>query len=341
MKGMLLLDWLQKNGRGLLFTIVLSFIAWWLGSYFPLIGGPVFGIVIGVLINHFFGKPSGTQSGIQFSSKKVLQWSIIALGFGLNLDQVWRTGIDSLYVMIISLIASFAAAYGFGTLLGVPDRLKTLIGVGTGICGGSAIAAVSPIIEAKENEIAYSISTIFLFNIVAVLLFPPLGHWIGMSDNAFGLLAGTAVNDTSSVVAAGYAYSDKAGDYATIVKLVRTTMIIPVSLLFAFLMNMKKARSRDNEASVSFSFSKLFPWFIVWFLVASFLNTLGLFSPAVVHYVNVLAKFMIVMALTAVGLNADFRKMAKTGVRPILLGLIVWASVTTSSLFVLWITRQL
>jgi uncharacterized integral membrane protein (TIGR00698 family) len=333
--------WIQKNGRGFLFVFILSLIASWLGSLLPLMGGAVFGILFGLLINHFTGKPTGTSSGIRFCSKKVLQWAIIVLGSGLNLSQVWITGAESFTVMIVSLIASFGAAYVFGRLLSVPGRLQTLIGVGTGICGGSAIAAISPIIDAKEDEIAYSVSTIFLFNIAAVLLFPMLGHALGLSDKAFGLLAGTAVNDTSSVVAAGYAYSNNAGDYATIIKLVRTTMIIPVSLLFLFFVNLYKNRSRDNNRQVPFHFIKIFPWFILWFLVASLFNTLDLFNPVVIHYASILAKFMIVMALTAVGLNADFREMAKTGFRPIWLGLIVWVTVTCSSLVVQWFTGQL
>ncbi|GGD58770.1 YeiH family protein [Paenibacillus nasutitermitis] len=212
------MKWLQRSGSGVLFVVVLALFSTWLGSLMPVIGGPVFGILLDVMINNTVGKPKCFQAGIQFSSKNVLHWSIIALGCGLSLTQVWQTGSESFSLKMVSLAASFLAAYGFGRLLNIPDRLKTLIGAGTGICGGSAIAAVSPIIEAEEIEIAYAISTIFLFNIAAVLLFPSLGHWFNMSDEAFGLLAGTAINDTSSVVAAGYIYSNDAGNYATIVK---------------------------------------------------------------------------------------------------------------------------
>lgn len=332
---------IKKIAPGFIFVLLLALFSTWLGSLMPIVGGPVFGILIGVLINNLFSKPAYTQAGIQFSSKKVLQWSIIALGCGLSLTEVWRTGSESFLLMLISLISAFIAAYGVGRLLNIPLKMQTLIGAGTGICGGSAIAAVSPIVEADEIEIAYSISTIFLFNIIAVLTFPAIGHWLGMSDAAFGLLAGTAINDTSSVVAAGYIYSDAAGAYATIVKLTRTTMIIPICFVLAIIVGFKKSRQASEEQTGTFRVTKVFPWFIIWFLAASFLNTAGLFSDQMLRYLDIIAKFMIVMALTAIGLSADFRKMMKSGVKPILLGLIVWFVVSGVSLIVLTLTGKL
>jgi uncharacterized integral membrane protein (TIGR00698 family) len=356
--------WLRKNGPGLALVFGLSCIAAWLGSLLPVVGGPVFGILVGMLIGNTWGRPAPAVPGILFSSKKVLQWAVIVLGAGISLGQVWRTGVESLTVMLITLAAAFLAAYGFGRWMGVPSNLKSLIGVGTAICGGSAIAAVSPIVEAKEEEIAYSISTIFLFNVIAVLIFPALGHWMGFSDEAFGLWAGTAINDTSSVVAAGYVYSDAAGEYATIVKLTRTMMIIPICLVFAVLVGMSKKReiasaevaasagageaatvssingvgtntgTVANKPRTAFKLGKIFPWFILWFLVASLLNTMGLFPGNSVHYIGILGKFMIVMALTAVGLGANFRKMLGTGIKPLVLGLITWFIVALVSVLV-------
>jgi uncharacterized integral membrane protein (TIGR00698 family) len=353
--------WFRMNGPGLALVLGLSCIAAWFGSLLPVVGGPVFGILIGMLVGNTWGRPAPAVPGILFSSKKVLQWAVIVLGAGISLGQVWRTGVESLTVMLITLAAAFLAAYGFGRWMGVQSNLKSLIGVGTAICGGSAIAAVSPIVEAKEEEIAYSISTIFLFNVIAVLIFPALGHWMGFSDEAFGLWAGTAINDTSSVVAAGYVYSDAAGEYATIVKLTRTMMIIPICLLFAVLVGMRKKRemvlaaesaevaagasgtgsgevaavsSAVNKPKPAFKLGKIFPWFILWFLVASLLNTMGLFPGNSVHYIGILGKFMIVIALTAVGLGANFRKMLGTGIKPLVLGLITWFVVALVSILV-------
>lgn len=333
--------WIRENFHGLLRVFAIAVISTWLGTMFPIIGGAVFGILIGILISNVFGKPENTLPGIKFASKKILQWAIILLGAGLSLSQVWKTGIESLYVMLFTLSAAFAAAYGLGKLMGIPFRLTSLIGVGTAICGGSAIAAVSPIIEADEMEIAYSISTIFLFNVMAVLIFPPLGHLIGLSDQAFGLWAGTAINDTSSVVAAGYAFSNIAGDYATIVKLTRTTMIIPISLVFAFITAAAKKKEAQNNQDVSFRIKSIFPWFILWFLAASLMNTLGLFPTSWLSSFKFLSKFMIVMALSAIGLSADFRKMLKTGVKPMFLGFLVWFIVSAVSLVVQFSTGQI
>lgn len=325
----------------MLASFIIALLASWLGNIIPIVGGAVFGILLGILVNNVIRKPAWTEPGIKFTSKKILQWAIILLGTGLSLTQVWKTGIESLSVMLFTLSFAFITAYAFGKLMHIPFKLTSLIGVGTAICGGSAIAAVSPIIEADESEVAYSISTIFFFNILAVLIFPPLGHLLGFSDKAFGLWAGTAVNDTSSVVAAGYAFSDLAGKYATIVKLTRTTMIIPISLIFAAGMLIRKNSASKSENAVNYRFNKIFPWFIIGFLAASLLNTIGAFTPAVEAFLSGTGKFLIVMALSAVGLSADFRKMMKTGLKPLFLGLLVWVAVAAVSIGVQYFTGQI
>ncbi|MBW9151477.1 YeiH family protein [Clostridium estertheticum] len=335
------MNWIKNNFLGMALSILLALAAWKLGNLVPIVGGPVFGIVLGIIINNTIGKPKVTLPGIMFTSKKILTWAIVVLGAGLSLTQVLKTGLSSFSVTIFTLAASFITAFAVGKLLGIPYKLKALIGVGTAICGGSAIAAISPIIEADDMEISYSISTIFLFNIIAVLIFPPIGHLLGFSDKAFGLWAGTAINDTSSVVAAGYAYSNAAGAYATIVKLTRTTMIIPISLIFAFVTAYKKKKEFKNNSKVNYSFRKIFPWFIIWFLVASLLNTLGIFKGDSLTYINTTGKFMIVTAMSAIGLNTDLKKMVSNGVRPILLGLIVWFSVANVSILVQFVTGQI
>jgi uncharacterized integral membrane protein (TIGR00698 family) len=330
----------KSIGSGLLLSFGLAILAYFLGKRFPLIGGPVFGILLGIVISNTIKLPSHFSAGISFTSKKILQWAIIALGGGLSLTQVWEAGIESLGVMVISLVAAFVAAFVLGKAFNIPWKLTSLIGAGTGICGGSAIAAVAPVIEADDTEVAYAISTIFLFNIFAVLIFPALGHAFGFSDLSFGLWAGTAINDTSSVVAAGYAYSQVAGEYATIVKLTRTTMIIPVTAIFALVSALKKKNSA-GAGNINFSLQNIIPWFIVWFLVASLLNTLGILADPIPSYLNWLGKFMIILALTAVGLNANFRKFLKTGFKPVLLGLAVWFVVAVTSLVVQYFTGQL
>jgi uncharacterized integral membrane protein (TIGR00698 family) len=326
---------------GLLFAIALALVATGLGKLLPIIGGPVFGIVLGIVIGALCGKPRNAAAGLGFASKQILQWAIIALGGGLSLTQVYRTGLSSLYVMIFTLSAAFIIAYGLGRLLKIPVKMTSLIGMGTAICGGSAIAAISPIIEAEDQEIAYAISTVFIFNVVAVLIFPPLGHLLGFSDRAFGLWTGTAVNDTSSVVAAGYAFSNAAGAYATIVKLTRSTMIIPISLIFAVIVSLRKKREAGGRDNVHYSFAKVFPWFILGFLAASLFNTIGIIDGRMKIFLPELGKFLIVIALSAIGLNSDLQKMLKTGFRPVFLGFITWVGVAVVSIMVQLLTGQI
>ncbi|MFV9473040.1 YeiH family protein [Advenella sp. RU8] len=329
----------QKNSLlpGLLLVLGIAMIAWLAGKWLPVIGGPVFGIVLGILFSNTVGVRTTLQPGITFASKKILQWSVILLGFGLGFDQIVSTGGESLAVTFVTISVAFISALLLGKLLGINGKLRTLIGVGTAICGGSAIAAVTPIIKPEDHETAYAISTIFLFNIIAVLLFPALGHMLQLSDYGFGLWAGAAINDTSSVVAAGYAYSQQAGDYATIVKLTRATLIIPICLFLVFLEFWHQKKNGMPQVALA----KIFPWFILWFLVASGIRSTGLLPEALLPWLEGSAKFMIIMALGAIGLSTNLRKIASTGIRPILLGLGVWVAVATSALLVQYGMNQL
>lgn len=321
---------------GLLLSSVIALAAWQLGHWLPLVGGPVFAIVLGVIMRNAMPLPTACQPGIRFVGTKVLQWSIVALGLGLSLTQVVHTGLQSLSVTLVTVAIAFIAAWLLGRALGIPSKLKTLIGVGTAICGGSAIAAATPIIKADEHDTTFAISTIFLFNLIAVLVFPLLGHLMGMSDHGFGLWAGTAINDTSSVVAAGYSYSDTAGDYATIVKLTRATLIIPVCIGLAVFEGWR----HKNNGGESFKLRRIFPWFILWFVVASAVRTAGWIPVAWLPGIHMLAEFLIIIALAAIGLSADLRRMATTGLRPIVLGLGVWIAVVVSSLLMQLATGQ-
>jgi len=321
---------------GIFYAALIAVASVYLGNLVPLLGAPLFGILIGAGVGNLVGLPGRARAGTQFTSKKLLQWSIVLIGSSLSLAEVFSVGSSSFLVMIGTLIVAFIAAIAIGRALGVPAKLTVLIGAGTGICGGSAIAAVSPIIEAEEIQIAYAMSTIFLFNVVAVLVFPAIGHLFNFSSSSFGLWAGTAINDTSSVVAAGYAYSMAAGNYATIVKLTRTTMIVPISLALAALVSFRIRRSSGQRQTngAKISVARVFPWFILGFLGTSLINTLHLVPPSVLGDAAAAGRFLIVMALAAVGLNADLRRMTRAGLRPVVLGLGVWVSVAGSSLLI-------
>jgi len=321
---------------GIVISGIIAIIAYMLGNRYEIIGAPVFAIIIGIAYSNLWGVKIEYMAGVGFAAKKILQWSIVVLGASLSFGQVWQTGKQSIVVMLVTLTVAIVTAYLAGKLFRISGKLTSLIGVGTAICGGSAIAAISPIVEADDEEMAYAISTIFLFNVMAAVLFPLLGHLLSMSSDAFGLWAGTAINDTSSVVAAGYSYSKSAGDYATIVKLARTTMIIPAAVIFSIGMN-----KRRKGSGSSVSWNKVFPFFIIGFILASLLNTMGIIPEAYAIKAHGLGKFMITIALAAVGLKTDFRKIITTGVKPLFLGLIVWASVAVTSLLVQMISGQI
>lgn len=313
---------------GFFFVLAIAVPAWFLGNLVPLIGGPVFGILLGMLMA-FWKRPSNFDPGINFTAKKILQASIILLGFEMNLFRVFTVGSQSLYIIFFTLSASFITAWLVGRYLKLEGNTSILIGVGTAICGGSAIAATAPVISASDKDVAYSISTIFLFNIAAVFIFPFLGHLLQMSDLGFGMWAGTAINDTSSVVAAGYSFSNEAGNFATIVKLTRTLMIIPITLTLAIFAARKSATTNNN-----FSFVKIFPWFILGFLVASIISTTSVLPTALCKTLAETGKFCIILAMAAIGLKTHLHELISNGLKPIVLGLSCWVAVALVSLVV-------
>jgi uncharacterized integral membrane protein (TIGR00698 family) len=312
---------------GLALCLVVAILAFALGRAVPIVGGPVFGIVIGMLVALVRRPDARFVPGVKVASKQLLQLSIVVLGANLSLAEIVGNGLHSLPVMLGTLVIVLIVAYVAGNALGVGRDLRRLLAIGTAICGGSAIAALSTVVESSEADIAYAISTVFLFNIVAVLLFPPLGHLLALSQQAFGLWAGTAINDTSSVVAAGFVYGHAAGNEAVIVKLTRTTLIVPIVLFYAG----KKIWQARGAGSVV-DWKAIVPWFIVWFVVAAVLNTFGLVPAGWHGALTAVALFSIVVALSGVGLSADFARMRSAGFRPIALGLILWVSIAIGSL---------
>lgn len=319
---------LTKYGIGL--CIIIALIATLLGQVLPLIGGIIFSIILGIMISNTIKISDKYQPGIKFASKKILQYAIIVMGFTLNLRVVVEMGLSSLPITLTTITTALLVSVWLGKLLGITDNIRTLIGVGTAICGGSAIAAASPIIEAKEDEVAFSLTTIFLFNIIAVFIFPLIGHTLHMSDIGFGHFAGTAINDTSSVVAAGYAYSASAGDTATIVKLVRALMIIPVCLLLVGI-QLRKRKQTD------FTIKSVFPWFILYFLFASIVTTVTNLPEAMINYVKVISTFMISIAMAGIGLSVNIKRFMTIGLKPVMLGAGVWFVVAGISIVMQWL----
>ncbi len=342
---------------GFLVAIAIAFVATYIESILPihLIGASVIALFIGVAINSFYN-PKPIMAGLKFTSKKILKFAIILLGASLSISTILTVGKLSLCVMFFTLLTCFGGGYFIGKAFKLNWKLSNLISAGTGICGGSAIAAIAPVIDAKDTDIAYAMSATFIFDMIMILLFPIMGAALGLSDMAYGLWAGTAVNDTSSVVAAGYAYSEAAGDFATMVKLTRTLSIIPTVLVFAFInvrikqkegiptagiaseINQKAEKyevsQTDKIAEISsgnsspktkkaiskVNFMSLFPWFIVGFIALAIVNSFGVIPAEVSLASKNLSKFLMVAALAAIGLNTSFKDMKKSGIRPMLHG---------------------
>lgn len=318
---------------GIVLAAVIALPAYLIGTLVPIVGSPVLGILSGMLLSSFWRRPVLFDDGIKYTSKKVLQYSVVLMGFGLDLFNIIKVGGQTLELLIFTLAAAFLTAYIAGKLLRIEGKIQTLIGVGTAICGGSAIAATAPVIDADEKEVAHAISTIFLFNVMAAFLFPFLGHVMGMNDQSFGLWTGTAVNDTSSVVAAGYTFSHAAGNLAVIVKLTRTLMIVPVTLVLAFYYSRKTAQKKQS----GYHFSKIFPWFVLGFVMTSVIST---FLPIPTAAINVLVqcgKYLIVMAMVSIGLNTNVVKLIKNGGKSIVLGFICWGVLSITSLVIQWL----
>ena len=327
---------------GALLSVGVAFLACWLESLLPihLIGSAVIAMFIGMLLNHFLRDTKLLASGLKFTSKKILKFAIILLGLSLNITTILNVGKMSLTVMIFTLLTCFGGGYFIGKALGLNWKLSNLISAGTGICGGSAIAAIAPTIDADDNDVAYAMSATFLFDMAMIVLFPIMGRALGMTDQAFGIWAGTAVNDTSSVVATGYAFSEGAGDFATMVKLTRTLAIIPTVITFAFIqLRLKRQEALANsqngsELKAKFNITTIFPWFILGFLAMSVIASVFPIPVAVVSGTKTTSKFLMVCALAAIGLNTSFSSMKKAGIRPMIHGFIISALVVIVALVV-------
>ena len=333
----------QKRAPGVLLCLAVALLAWFLVELAPaleIVGSAVLAILFGMVLCAVMKNKDKVKDGVAFTSKKVLQYAVILLGFGLNLRKIGEVGLTSLPIILSTIATSLIVAFLMSRALHMPGKIAS------SICGGSAIAATAPVIEADDEEIAQSISVIFLFNVLAALIFPTLGGAIGLSDTGFGLFAGTAVNDTSSVTAAASTWDtlhNTGGavlEYATIVKLTRTLAIIPITLALA-LFRVRQAEKAGGKSGVKVSAKSVFPMFILYFVLASVITTVVtavLSGPALAganelfSLLKTLSKFFIVMAMAAIGINTDVVKLVKTGGKPILLGFTCWAAITCVSL---------
>jgi len=342
------MKFIKKYGSGILFTTVLAVISNFISGIIPshVIGPGVFALLIGMILNPLITKYTILGNGFNFTSKKILRLAIILMGATLSFSQVLEVGKFSLVVMVFTLITAFGGGYFFGKLFNMDWKLSGLISAGTGICGGSAIASIAPVIDAEDSDIAYAISATFIFDVIMVVLFPLMGRYFSMSDLGYGLWTGTAVNDTSSVVAAGYAFSDIAGNFSVIVKLTRTLSIVPIVLIFSFINErlVRKAEETSLTEDVELAatvikkkkvnITKIFPWFILMFIGMVAIKSTGILPLEVSYSISSISKFLMVMSLGAIGLKTNFSKLSNSGFKPMLHGFIISTLVVVVSFLV-------
>jgi uncharacterized integral membrane protein (TIGR00698 family) len=336
---------------GLAFTILVALAARLIHRALPptaatSLGEVIFAVVLGLLIGNFVALPAALKPGIRFSFHTLLRVAIVLLGAGFSFAQVLAIGVKALVMVVILMSVALAAAHLLGRLAGVPGKLATLIGIGTAVCGNSAIVAAAPVIRAKDEDVSFAVATNTLFGTLAVLFYPVIGKVFHFSDAAFGTWAGTAVNDTSQVVATGFAYSDAAGRVATAVKLTRNALmglvIVGAGLAYSRSNEQEEGGSGRTQTSFWIRLKQSFPLFVVGFLLMALLNTFGVFTSLSIQthakvgsIFNEIAKAMILVALAGVGLSTRIEAMRKTGIRPFLIGFTV--AVATSGVSLLLI----
>lgn len=336
------MDFIKKNGSGILVCLAIAIPSWLLGKMFPVIGGAVIAIIAGMIVTMFWDNKGKAEPGIKWTSRVILQTAVVLLGFGMNLGVIFQTGKQSLPIIICTITTSLIIAWILQKALKVPANTSILVGVGSSICGGSAIAAAAPVIGAADDEIAQSIAVIFFFNVLAAIFFPILGKAIGfdtVNGESFGIFAGTAINDTSSVTAAASTWDSmwnlgsETLNKAVTVKLTRTLAIIPITLGLSLIQ--AKKSTKEGKQTTKFSLKRAFPMFILYFVIAAIITTVcvhmgvdaGVFQP-----IKELSKFMIIMAMAAIGLNSNVIQLIKTGGKPIIVGASCWCGITVVSL---------
>lgn len=333
------MEFVKKNFLGFLLCFVIAVPSHFLGKMYPIVGGAVFGILIGMVVTLFIKNKGTFKDGIGFTSKKILQYAVVLLGFGLNISVVLETGKQSLPIIVCTITVALVLAYVLHKILNIPGKISTLVGVGSSICGGSAIAATAPVIQAEDDEVAQAISVVFFFNVLAALVFPWLGTMLGFSTTsgeAFGIFAGTAVNDTSSVTATAATWDAMHNlgsatlDKAVTVKLTRTLAIIPIVMVLG-IMQGKKNKGGGQKIKIQ----NILPMFIIWFIVASLITTVAVhFGVATEVFApfKALSKFFIILAMSAIGLNTDIVKLVKSSGKPLFMGFCCWVGITATSL---------
>ena len=325
-----MVQFLKKNNKILYVSILSMLVVCLLVGYVP--GLSAFASWVTPPVALFLGLVFALLCGQAYPkfnkkvSKKLLQYSVVGLGFGMNLHASLASGKEGMMFTIISVIGTMLVGMFIGRkMLKVSRDTSYLISSGTAICGGSAIAAVGPVIKAKDSDMSVALATIFVLNAIALFIFPVLGEWLGLTQQEFGTWAAIAIHDTSSVVGAGAAYGEEALQVATTIKLTRALWIIPLALVTSFIF-----KSKGQKVSI--------PWFILWFIVAILINTYLLDSvPQVGKAISGLARKGLIITMFFIGASLSTDVLKAVGVKPLVQGVLLWLVISIGSLaYILW-----
>lgn len=287
---------------------------------------PAIALFAGIIFALALGNPYGKQS--KKVSKYLLQAAVVGLGFGLNLHEALAAGKDGIIFTIVSVTGVMVIGYTLGRAFGLLPKLAYLISAGTAICGGSAIAAVSPVVKANDDETSISLAVIFTLNAIALFIFPPIGEMLGLTQNQFGLWAAIAIHDTSSVVGAASIYGEEALQVATTVKLTRALWIIPLSVVSIFIFSKVNKGEGDAKAKISI------PWFIFLFILAMVVNTYTNLPQIFLNIVDVASHKSLSVTLFLIGSGLSLKSIRSVGVKPMVLGCTLWFIISVVTLFV-------
>ncbi|MGL4780231.1 MAG: YeiH family protein [Bacteroidales bacterium] len=285
----------------------------------PFVSPPI-ALFSGLFFAIVIGNPYSKQS--KKISKQLLQYAVVGLGFGMNLYSSLEAGKEGIVFTVVSVIGVMLLGMWLTRKMKIEEKTGYLISAGTAICGGSAIAAVSPVLKAKEHDISVALGTVFILNAIALFIFPPIGHWLDMTQQQFGTWAAIAIHDTSSVVGAGEVYGAQALQVATTVKLTRALWIIPLALVTSYIF-----KAKDQKISI--------PWFILFFVLAMIVNTFIPLPAALTNIISFISKKALTVTLFLIGSGLSLSVIKEVGIKPLLLGIGLWVVIGISSLLVI------
>jgi uncharacterized integral membrane protein (TIGR00698 family) len=315
---------------GLLLTTAIAALAYGLreipgaDTFSPMI----LAILLGILFHNIVGTPARARGGVVFSLRRILRLAIILLGLQLTASQVVAVGGTGIGIIVVTLVATFTLTKAMGRVLGVERKLAELIAAGTSICGASAVIATNTVTEGSDEDVAYAVACVTVFGTLSMFLYPVLGTLIHLDMHHYGLWAGSSIHEIAQVVAAAFQHGKEAGDFGTIAKLSRVMLLAPLVMALGII-----AVRRGSGASGAKAGRKTpMPWFVLGFIAMIGVNSLGVIPADATHAVTPVTTFLLTMALAAMGLETDIRKLKAKGVRPLALGALAWIFISCFSL---------